>query len=52
MSVKQLQSRLQKLSGRIKDQQSKLTVLRDQQKELKGQLAEAKEAAKGSKAKS
>ncbi len=49
MSVKQLQNRLDKLSTRIKDQQSKLTDLRDQQKQLKGQLANAKANAKANK---
>jgi hypothetical protein len=46
MTTKQLQAKLDKLKMRIDARQTELAGLKNQQKELKAQLAEAKAAAK------
>jgi hypothetical protein len=45
-SAKQHQAKLEKLTAKIKTRQQELATLREQQKEVKSQLAEAKKAAK------
>jgi hypothetical protein len=45
-SVKVQQAKLEKLTAKIQTRQQELASLREQQKELKGQLVEAKKAAK------
>lgn len=42
----QLQTRIEKLTARIKDAQAKLAQMRNDHKDLKTQLVEAKKAAK------
>jgi hypothetical protein len=46
MSVKQLQSRLEKLNARIKTRKDELAGLQQQAKDLKSGIAEAKAQAK------
>lgn len=49
MTSKQLKAKVEKLAERIKTRQGELSELKEQQKDLKSQLAEAKnrEKAKG-----
>ncbi|MCC6421442.1 MAG: hypothetical protein IT429_24760 [Gemmataceae bacterium] len=49
-SVKSLQGKLEKLTARIKTQQENLAKLKNEQKDLKSRLAEAKATAKANKA--
>jgi chaperonin cofactor prefoldin len=52
MSAKQIKARLEKLSSKIKVHQTKLADLRTQAKDLKTQLATARETEKAKSAKS